>query len=144
MAGAMQHVGRHGVGEAADSSTLDLHAVWKRASGPDLGLWNLKAHSNDVCPPIRLHLLILSNSACPRWPSFQIYQSFLFKLPQRPKWPKVTWKGGLFRITLYSQCITEVKQSRELEAETEADTMEKYSWLSQSAFLYTRGPPAQK
>lgn len=99
-------------------------------------------------------LTIASNLA----PSFQLCCDFaisgivlpassvstLFQLLQRPKWPKVTWKGGLFRITLYSQCITEVKQSRELEAETEADTMEKYSWLSQSAFLYTRGPPAQK
>ena len=67
---------RLGAGEGAESSVSQSADSRKRETlALEWAFWNLNAHPSDTLLPTSPHLLILLNSATPRSPSIQIYES---------------------------------------------------------------------
>jgi hypothetical protein len=68
-----------------------------------------KPTSNDALPLTSLHLLVISNSATPWWPSIQVYEfvgSLLFKLKVRSGWWNVFWETSLWLSGI--NCISSI------------------------------------
>jgi hypothetical protein len=83
---ARQHPGRHGAGEGAENSTLDLKAARRRLSfhtGQSLSIGDLKTHiystsfNKATLTPIRPHLLIVPLTMGKHW-NVWVYRSHTY------------------------------------------------------------------